>query len=58
MKLTFQIKDLQELRYQIDALETHQRDDPLGFIYIFACCSGLSLSSRSLQILATQLPLL
>lgn len=58
MKLTFQIKDLQELRYQIVALETHQRDDPLSFIYIFVCCSGVPLSSRSLQVLATQLPLL
>lgn len=48
MKLTLQIKDLQELCYQIDALGTHQRDDPLSFIYIFVCCSGVPLSSRSL----------
>lgn len=58
MKLTLQIKDLQELHYQIDALETHQRDDPLSFIYIFVCCSCVPLNSCSLQVLATQLPLL
>lgn len=56
MKLTLQIKDLQELLYQIDVLERHQRDDVLSFIFLF--CSGLPLSSYSLKVLATQLPLL
>lgn len=35
MKLTLQIKDLQELLCQMDALERHQRGDTLRFYFLF-----------------------